>query len=100
VNNLYLRTDWGVVDILSTVAGIGDFEKLKVHAESITIAGKLCRLIGLEDLIKAKEAIGRDKDLQAVKERRVIAAKKSTVVKKRTAPWRWPCVKEIRLSEN
>lgn len=77
VNNLYLRTDWGIVDILSSVAGIGDFEKLKVHAESITIAGKLCRLIGLEDLIKAKEAIGREKDLLAVKELRAIASKKT-----------------------
>ena len=26
VNNLYLRTDWGIVDILSSVAGIGDLE--------------------------------------------------------------------------
>jgi predicted nucleotidyltransferase len=77
VNNLYLRTDWGIVDILSTVAGIGDFEKLKIHAESITIAGKTCRLIGLGDLIKAKEAIGREKDLLAIKELRAIAAKKT-----------------------
>src|ERR1700685_1171244 len=26
VNNLYLNTDWGVVDILSSVLGLGDFE--------------------------------------------------------------------------
>lgn len=77
VNNLYLRTDWGIVDILSSVEGIGDFEKLTIHAESITIAGKTCRLIGLEDLIKAKEAIGREKDLLAVKELRAIAAKRT-----------------------
>jgi hypothetical protein len=25
VNNLYLHTDWGIVDILSSVAGISDF---------------------------------------------------------------------------
>lgn len=76
VNNLYLHTDWGIVDILSSVAGIGDLERLQLHAESITIAGKTCRLIGLQDLIKAKEAIGREKDLLAVKELRAIADKK------------------------
>ena len=75
-NNLYLRTDWGVVDILSSVLGLGDFERLKTHAETITIGGKPCRLIGLEDLIVAKEAMGREKDLLAAKELRAVAAKR------------------------
>ena len=77
VNNLYLRTDWGVVDVLSSVPGLGDFERLKVHAETITIGGKACRLIGLEDLILAKEAMGREKDLLAAKELRAVAEKRA-----------------------
>jgi predicted nucleotidyltransferase len=75
-NNLYLRTDWGVVDVLSSVLGLGDFERLKVHAETIIIGGKPCQLIGLEDLILAKEAMGRDKDLLAAKELRAVAEKR------------------------
>lgn len=76
VNNLYLRTDWGVVDILSSVLGLGDFHRLAANAEDIRIGEKTCKLIGLEDLITAKEAVGRDKDILTAKELRAIAAKR------------------------
>jgi predicted nucleotidyltransferase len=76
VNNLYLQTDWGIVDILSSVLGLGDFEALKSNAEWIEIGGKRCRLISLPDLILAKEAMGREKDLLAAKELRAIAVKR------------------------
>jgi predicted nucleotidyltransferase len=65
LNNLYLETDWGVVDILSSVLGLGDFERLKSKAEDFEIGGRRCRLIALDDLITAKEAVGREKDLLA-----------------------------------
>jgi predicted nucleotidyltransferase len=77
VNNLYLRTDWGVVDILSSVLGLGGLERLKANAEEIEIGGKRCQLIGLEDLILAKDAIGRDKDRLAAIELRAIAEKRA-----------------------
>jgi predicted nucleotidyltransferase len=77
VNNLYLKTDWGVVDILSSVLGLGDFDRLKSKAEQLAIGGRICRLISLEDLIIAKEAMGREKDLLAVKELRALAAKRA-----------------------
>jgi predicted nucleotidyltransferase len=76
VNNLYLQTDWGIVDILSSILGLGDFEALKSNAEWIEIGGKGCRLISLPDLILAKEAMGREKDLLAAKELRAIAVKR------------------------
>jgi predicted nucleotidyltransferase len=76
VNNLYLQTDWGMVDILSVVLGLGNFERLKAKAETFEIGGKKCRLIALEDLIQAKEAMGREKDLLAAKELKAIAAKR------------------------
>jgi len=76
VNNLYLKTDWGVVDIMSSILGLGDFEALKAKAEWIEIGGKSCRLISLPDLILAKEAMGREKDLLAAKELRAIAVKR------------------------
>jgi len=74
VQNLYLQTDWGVVDILSNILGVGDFARLGSRAESFVLAGKPCRLIALDDLIQAKEALGREKDLLAAKELRAIAA--------------------------
>lgn len=77
VNNLYLNTDWGVVDILSSVLGLGDFERLKAKAEQFEIGGNRCRLIALEDLIAAKDAMGRDKDVLAAKELRAIATKRA-----------------------
>lgn len=76
VENLYLQTDMGVVDILSSVLGVGDFERLKSKAEEYMVDGRVCRVISLEDLIAAKEAIGRDKDRIAAMELRVIAAKR------------------------
>jgi hypothetical protein len=37
--------------------------------------GRRCRVISLQDLIQAKEALGRDKDLLAARQLRVIAEK-------------------------
>lgn len=77
VNNLYLQTDRGVVDVLSSVLGVGDFARLKSKAEELSVDGRKCWLMSLEDLIAAKEALGREKDLLAAKELRAIAAKKA-----------------------
>lgn len=74
--NLYLRTDKGVIDILSSVLGIGDFHRLKSKAEPMQLFGRIVPVISLDDLIVAKEAVGRGKDLLAVKELRAIAAKR------------------------
>jgi hypothetical protein len=74
VNNLYLQTDWGVVDILSSISGLGDFESIRANSETFEIAGKECRLISLPDLVRAKESMGREKDILAAKELRAIAA--------------------------
>ena len=76
VQNLYLETDFGVVDILSSVLGVGDFPRLRKSAEDFEIGGRTYRVISLEDLIAAKEAVGREKDLLAVKELKAIAAKR------------------------
>jgi len=76
VNNLYLETDVGVVDILTSVLGLGDFARLKSSAEKFEIDGRVCWVISLEDLIVAKEAVGRGKDKLTALELRVIAAKR------------------------
>ena len=76
VNNLYLQTDMGVVDVISSVLGVGDFPRLRDQAEELEIDGRIYRVISLEDLIKAKEALGREKDLLTAKELRAIQAKR------------------------
>lgn len=73
--NLYLRTDKGVIDILSSILGVGDLERLRKTAVDMPVFGRTYPVISIADLITAKEAVGREKDLLAVKELRAIAAK-------------------------
>jgi predicted nucleotidyltransferase len=75
VRNLYLRTDLGPVDLLSSIAGVGDFESVRAHAIEVELFGRRCRVMSLDDLIRAKEALGRDKDIQAVIQLRAVREK-------------------------
>lgn len=72
VRNLYLRTDLGPVDVLSSILGVGDFDRVRAASIQVELFGRRCRVISLDDLISAKEALGRDKDLLAAKELRAV----------------------------
>jgi len=72
LDNLYLNTDLGTLDLIGRVTGVGDYERVAQHAVEIELFGRRVRAIGLDDLITAKEALGRDKDLIAAKELRAI----------------------------
>lgn len=74
--NVYLETEAGIVDVLGSVLGIGAYDELVRNAIEIPLFGRRCRVISMEDLIKAKEAMGREKDLLTAKELRAIAAKR------------------------
>jgi predicted nucleotidyltransferase len=76
LHNLYLETTDGMIDILTSVLGVGDFARLRERAMHADIFGVSCAVISLEDLITAKEALGREKDLLTAKELRAIAAKR------------------------
>jgi predicted nucleotidyltransferase len=73
---LSLQTDMGVVDVISSVLGVGDFVRLRKNAEELEINGRVIPVISLSDLILAKEAMGRDKDILTAKELRAIQAKR------------------------
>lgn len=75
VKNLYLRTDFGPVDILSAIDGVGDFASVSANAVEVELFGRRCRLLSLDDLIRAKESLGREKDLLALRELRAIREK-------------------------
>lgn len=75
VRNLYLRTDIGPLDVLSSIKGVGDFKRVLAQSAEVELFGRPCRVISLDDLIRAKEALGREKDLLAAKELRGIREK-------------------------
>lgn len=72
INNLYLQTDAGILDLLSNVTGVGDFEELSKSCIEIKVYGYKCKMISIEDLIKAKLALKRPKDLEVAKELEII----------------------------
>jgi len=62
LKNLYLKTDLGVVDCLGEVLGVGDFERVFEHSIEVELPFGNCRILDLEALIRAKEAMNRDHD--------------------------------------
>jgi len=68
LNNIYLDTDLGVLDILSETQPAGDFQIIKKNSIKIQIYGHSCNVISIDDLIKVKSFMKRPKDLQAVEE--------------------------------
>jgi predicted nucleotidyltransferase len=57
-----LETDVGKVDLLGEVEPLGSYDDLLARAETYLIDDREVRTIGLEDLIRVKEFIGRAKD--------------------------------------
>ena len=62
LKNLYLKTDLGIVDCLSEVLGVGDFESVLRHSVELVMPFGNCRILDLDALICAKEAMNRDHD--------------------------------------
>jgi hypothetical protein len=67
LKNLYLNTDLGILDCLSTVAGIGDYEQVLQQSIPHFMSYGEFRILSLDALIAAKSAVGRGKDLDAVR---------------------------------
>jgi len=76
LKNLYLETDLCVLDCLSEVAGVGGFDGVLAHSLEIAFPGGRFRVLDLDRLIQAKEAMNRPHDqltvtqLRAIRERR------------------------------
>jgi hypothetical protein len=76
LKNLYLQTDLGRLDCLSEVAGIGDYEAVLKNSIPHQSSYGDFRILHLDALIAAKEAVGRERDLVAVRLLRAIKEKK------------------------
>jgi hypothetical protein len=72
LKNLYLRTDLGVIDCLSEVAGIGSYDAVLRTSVPVDLAFGQCRMLSLDGLIRSKETLGRDHDLAALRQLRAI----------------------------
>ena len=75
LKNIYLKTDLGVLDILSEAQPAGDFESIKSRAVEVSLYGYLCKVISISDLIEVKKSMNRPKDIQAVGELELIQKK-------------------------
>jgi hypothetical protein len=68
LKNIYLETDLGVVDLMSEIPGLGDFQRVKKGALEIQLFGLPCWVMGLDDLIKVKKNLSRAKDMALYQE--------------------------------
>ena len=67
LKNIYLNTDLGTLDCLSEVAGIGGYEQALQRSVLHSMSYGEFRILNLDALIAAKSAVGRQKDLDAVR---------------------------------
>ncbi len=73
--NFTLVTDAGEIDLLGEVTGVGGYTNLVLAADAVELYGMTIRIISLADLIRAKAAAGRPKDLLDLEALRALAAR-------------------------
>lgn len=61
-----------MVDCLGEVLGVGGFESVREHSIELELPFGKCRILELQALIRAKEAMDRDHDRITVKQLREI----------------------------
>lgn len=72
LKNLHLDTDYGQLDCLGEVKGIGDYNKVAQHSVLIDLPFGSCRVLGIDALIRSKEAMDRPRDRAAIVQLRAI----------------------------
>ena len=82
LNNLYLSTDWGQLDCLGDIKGIGGYVECFARSETLDLDGCEIRVLTLDALIEAKRAMGRPRDLHAVLELEAIRERQRGMVYK------------------
>ena len=64
--NLYLITDFGPIDLLGEVTGIGPFSEVEKHVINIELFGNECKVLDIDALIRSKLEMKRPKDKEAI----------------------------------
>jgi predicted nucleotidyltransferase len=62
----------GIVDVLSKVPPVGDYDRVASKAKELEIFGRRCRVISIDDLIAVKAHVARPKDKLVEAELRAI----------------------------
>jgi predicted nucleotidyltransferase len=70
--NLYLDTDLGHLDCLSEIQGLGGYDTVASASQMIEIDGISVRVLTIDALIAAKEAMNRPRDREAIRQLRAI----------------------------
>ena len=73
--NLYLQTDLGVIDCLGEVLGLGAYSEVVKYSVEMDFDDFRCRILSLDGIIRAKEAMDRPKDREAVIQLKAIREK-------------------------
>ena len=75
--NFTLTTSVGDLDLLGEIPGGGRYEELADESIVLSLFGQSCRCLSLVQLIRAKRAAGRPKDLEALAELEEILGEES-----------------------
>lgn len=75
LQNLYLVTDAGTLDCLSEVLGVGKYEDVAKESVVVELPFGECRVLNIDALIRAKEAMNRPHDRITVAQLRAIKEK-------------------------
>jgi len=77
LSNVYLQTDLGPLDILGSITGVGEFDDVRKNAVEFELFGRKVFVMSLDDLVRAKETLGREKDRLTARELRAILEKRT-----------------------
>lgn len=75
LDNYYLQTKSGVLDIVQEVIPVGVFDRVNERATTVSLFGHPCRVISIDDLIEVKKAMTRPKDKSVLQELEFIKKK-------------------------
>lgn len=70
--NLYLDTDFGRLDCLSSIEGLGDYHCVEQVSETIDVEGLSLRVLTIDALIRSKRALNRPRDAEAIRQLQAI----------------------------
>jgi hypothetical protein len=76
--NFTLTTTLGALDLLGEIAGGGDYDVLQPGTIPLVLFGYECRCLSLDQLISAKRAAGRPKDLETLAELEAISEERQS----------------------
>jgi hypothetical protein len=79
LKNLYLKTDLGIIDCLGEILGVGDYDEVFKHSVELELPIGKCRVIDIDALIAAKEAMNRDHDRITVRDLKEIKKRQQNI---------------------